>query len=78
VWDAKWKRPEPTSPDVHQALAYAAVLGVPVCGLVYPGRRWRLTTLRAVSGVALHLLRVPLTDDPVWWERSCRRLMNLP
>lgn len=78
VWDAKWKRPEPTSPDVHQALAYAAVLGVPSCGLVYPGRRWRLDTLRAASGVALHLLRVPLTDDPIRWERLHRRLMNLP
>jgi 5-methylcytosine-specific restriction endonuclease McrBC regulatory subunit McrC len=78
VWDAKWKRPEPTSPDVHQALAYAAVLGVPTCGLVYTGRRWKLDSLRAPSGVALHLLKVPLTDDPIRWERLRRRLMNLP
>jgi len=79
VWDAKWKRPEPTSPDVHQALAYAAVLGVPVCGLVYPGRRWRTDTLRpdTGAGVELRLLRLPLTDNPVRWGRLCRRIMNL-
>lgn len=80
VWDAKWKRPEPTSPDVHQALAYAAVLGVPVCGLVYPGRRWRMETLRLTTraGVELRLLRLPLTDDPMRWSRLCRRIVNLP
>ncbi len=74
VWDAKWKKPDPTAADVHQALAYAAVLGVPACGLVYPGRRWKLQTLRAPSGVALHLLRLPLTDDPVRWAKVCRRV----
>lgn len=80
VWDAKWKRPEPTSPDVHQALAYAAVLGVPVCGLVYPGRRWRMDALRPDTGVGveLRLVRLPLTHDPVRWKRLCRRIMNLP
>ncbi len=74
VWDAKWKRPDPTAADVHQALAYAAVLGVPACGLVYPGRRWRLDTLNAPSGVALHLLRLPLTDDPVRRAKVLRTL----
>ncbi|MCU0704726.1 MAG: McrC family protein [Fimbriiglobus sp.] len=78
VWDAKWKRPEPTSSDVHQALAYAAVLGVPACGLVYPGRRWKLETLTAPSGVTLQLLRLPLTDDSVPWRRAVRRIVNLP
>jgi 5-methylcytosine-specific restriction enzyme subunit McrC len=79
VWDAKWKRPEPTADDVHQALAYAAVLGVPACGLVYPGRRWRLDTLRPDTGadVALHLLRLPLTDDPARWAKVCRRVRRL-
>jgi 5-methylcytosine-specific restriction enzyme subunit McrC len=77
VWDAKWKKPDPSPADVHQALAYAVVLGVPTCGLVYPGRRWKLETLTAPSGVALHLLRLPLTDDPVRWEKLGRRIMNL-
>jgi hypothetical protein len=84
VWDAKWKRPAPTADDLHQALAYAALLGVVDCGLVYPGRRFRLETLRATgSAVAVHLLRLPLTDDPFrlrssavrlrWACRPCRR-----
>jgi 5-methylcytosine-specific restriction enzyme subunit McrC len=77
VWDAKWKRPDPTAPDVHQALAYAAALGVRTCGLVYPGRRWRVATLRAASGVALHLLRLPLTDDPVRRGRVVRRVREV-
>jgi hypothetical protein len=70
VWDAKWKRPEPTADDLHQVIAYAALLGVTHCGLVYPGRRFRLDTLRThTSPVAVHLLRLPLTDDRVNRER---------
>jgi hypothetical protein len=75
VWDAKWKRPAPAADDLHQALAYAALLGVADCGLVYPGRRFRLETLRAAgSAVAVHLLRLPLTDDPARLRRTAVRL----
>jgi 5-methylcytosine-specific restriction enzyme subunit McrC len=74
VWDAKWKKPDPTAADVHQALAYAALLGVPTCGLVYPGRRWKLDTLTAPSGVTLQLLRLPLSDDPKRWAKVLRTL----
>jgi hypothetical protein len=74
VWDAKWKKPDPTAADVHQALAYAALLGVPTCGLVYPGRRWKLDTLTAPSGVTLQLLRLPLSDDPKRWAEVLRTL----
>ena len=80
VWDAKWKRAVPTADDLNQVLAYAALLGAADCGLVYPGRRFRLETLRAAgSAVAVHLLRLPLTDDParlrlaaVRLRRACR------
>ncbi len=75
VWDAKWKRPDPAAADLHQALAYAALLVVADCGLVYPGRRFRLETLRAAgSAVAVHLLRLPLTDDPARLRRIAVRL----
>jgi 5-methylcytosine-specific restriction endonuclease McrBC regulatory subunit McrC len=75
VWDAKWKRPDPTSGDVHQVMAYAAALAVPVCGLVYPGCRFRLDTLRAAgSKVALRLLKLPMTDDPNRLRRTLTRL----
>ncbi|MEO2089597.1 MAG: hypothetical protein ABGY75_08895 [Gemmataceae bacterium] len=75
VWDAKWKRPDPAADDLHQALAYAALLGVADCGLVYPGRRFRLETLRAAgSAVAVHLLRLPLADDPARFHRTAVRL----
>jgi hypothetical protein len=75
VWDAKWKRPTPTADDLHQALAYAALLGVADCGLVYPGRRFRLETLRAAgTSVAVHLLWLPLTDDPARLRRTAVRL----
>ncbi len=73
VWDAKWKRPDPTAADVHQVLAYAAALGLPAGGLVYPGRGWKLTEVRA-GVAAVRLLRLPLTDDPVRMKRVVRRL----
>lgn len=75
VWDAKWKRPEPAAADLHQVAAYAALLGVRHCGLVYPGRRFRLDTVRAAaSPLAVHLLRLPLTDDPVRARKTVGRL----
>ena len=42
VWDAKWKSLKRTGPnpaDVQQVLAYARLLGVKSCGLIYPAMR---------------------------------------
>jgi 5-methylcytosine-specific restriction enzyme subunit McrC len=78
VWDTKWKRPDPFAADVHQVIAYAALIGVRACGLIYPGRRFRLDTFQPSTDIPLTIgfLRIPLTDDPVRLNRIIERLRN--
>ena len=62
VWDAKWKalrRAGPNAADVQQVLAYARLLGVRSCGLIYPGTRPALTRYRLPAG-ALFVVKLGL------------------
>lgn len=79
VWDVKWKSPAhgPLPADVHQVLGYAAALGVPDAGLIYPGRRFAATTYRAPGGVRLRVVRLRLTGPPERRERAVARLARL-
>ena len=64
VWDAKWKALKRTGPnpaDVQQALAYARLLGVRSCGLVYPGIRPAMVRYRLPAGV-LFIVRLGLAE----------------
>ena len=77
VWDAKWKtlgRGGPADDDLHQVLAYAAVLGVPACGLIYPGRRAISRRWATPSGVTVHAVALPVTGDPRRFEAAVASL----
>ena len=77
VWDAKWKtlgRGGPADDDLHQVLAYAAVLGVTACGLIYPGRRATSRRWATPSGVTVHAVTLPVTGDPRRFESAVGRL----
>ncbi len=78
VWDAKWKPLAAAGPhpdDVHQALGYAAALGVKAAGLVYPGRRHLAVAYRPTgSDVTLHVVRLRLVGPPEACEQSARWL----
>jgi hypothetical protein len=79
VWDVKWKSLAhgPAPADVHQVLGYAAALGVPDAGLIYPGRRFAATTYRTPGGVRLRVVRLRLTGPPERRERAVARLARL-
>jgi 5-methylcytosine-specific restriction enzyme subunit McrC len=78
VWDAKWKTLTAAGPhpdDVHQALGYAAALGVKMAGLIYPGRKSFAAVYRpSGSDVALHVLRLRLVGTAAECERAAGRL----
>lgn len=78
VWDAKWKTLSASGPhpdDVHQALGYAASLGVKTAGLIYPGRRCFTAVYRpSGSDVALHVVRLKLVGSSALCERSAKQL----
>jgi hypothetical protein len=79
VWDVKWKSPAhgPLPADVHQVLGYAAALGVPDAGLIYPGRRFAATAYRTPGGVRLRVVRLRLTGPLERRERAVARLARL-
>lgn len=78
VWDAKWKilsREGPHPDDVHQALGYAAALGVKAAGLIFPGRKSFAATYRpSGSDVSLSVVRIRLVGTSSQCERSAKRL----
>ncbi len=77
VWDAKWKtlaRGGPADDDLHQVLAYAAILGVAACGLIYPGRRATSRQWATPSGVTVHAVTLPVTGDPRRFEAAVAAL----
>ena len=64
--------------DVYQALAYAAVLGLPTAGLVYPGRRFTAHTYTAPgSTIRLQVVRLRLVGRAAQRDRSLSRLARL-
>ena len=67
VWDAKWKvlpAAWPSPDDLHQALGYAAALGLQSAGLVYPGRRFTVARYDTPAGVTVTVATCRLTGDP--------------
>lgn len=64
VIDTKYKNADPSSADLHQMCAYAAVLGVTDVTLLYAERIQSQTLTIAGSGVRVHLKGVDLNEEP--------------
>ncbi len=81
VWDVKWKSlpnaggPQPD--DLHQALGYAAALGVPAAGLIYPGRRFTARRYDTPGGVTVTVATCRLIGDPGRVAAADERLRRL-
>lgn len=79
VLDVKWKRlgdvPQPD--DLHQVLAYAAVLGAPRAVLVYPGRRSEVRTYRlAHAELTVEVRSLRVVGTPAACDAAVARLVR--
>ena len=80
VWDVKWKPLSVAGPDpddLHQALGYAAGLGLKTAGLVYPGRRFTRARYTTPGGVTVTVATCRLNGDADRLDRATARLRRL-
>ncbi len=80
VWDVKWKpllAAGPHPDDLHQALGYAAALGVRAAGLIYPGRRFTRIRYDTPAGVTVTVATCRLTGCAERVARAADQLRRL-